>query len=112
MDLDMNQEDVYRVEVSGWDAQENFFVEKTRLEWKPENNKAILLRSAILPGSIVFVRLLQPTGTGANYPIAYEALTSSAKDENGSIRVLLERLHPRATYKETFAELNMTIHVA
>jgi hypothetical protein len=32
-------------EVSGWDAKENFFVEKTTLEWKPEDKKSMLLRA-------------------------------------------------------------------
>ena len=36
-DVTVNGEDTYRVEVSGWDAKENFFVEKTTLEWKPED---------------------------------------------------------------------------
>jgi hypothetical protein len=112
MVLDTNREDVYRVEVSGWDADENFFVEKTKLEWKPENNKAILLRSAIRPGCVLFVRLLQPTGPGASYPIAYAALTSDAKDENGSARISLERLRPRASYKETYKAQNEAVTVA
>ena len=59
-DVTVNGEDSYRVEVSGWDAKENFFVEKTTLEWKPEDKKSMLLRADIRPGCIVFVRLLQP----------------------------------------------------
>jgi hypothetical protein len=38
-DVTVNGEDTYRVEVSGWDAKENFFVEKTTLEWKPEGQE-------------------------------------------------------------------------
>jgi len=112
IDLNVNQEDSYRVEVSGWDAKENFFVEKTSLEWSSEDNKSIRLRSAIRPGCIVFVRLLQPLASGAAFPIAYEALTSAEKDEHGASRVSLERLHPRASYRETFAEDRMVVKVA
>jgi hypothetical protein len=112
LNLTVNGEDNYRVEVSGWDAKENFFVEKTTLEWKPDDKKSMLLRSDIRPGCIVFIRLLQPLATAASFPIAYEALTSAEKDPNGAARVSLERLRPRASYKETFAEGLLAVHVA
>ncbi len=50
LSMTVNGEDSYRVEVSGWDAKENFFVEKTTLEWKPDDKKSMLLRSDIAPG--------------------------------------------------------------
>jgi hypothetical protein len=112
MDLDMNFPDSYRVEVSGWDAKENFFVEKTVLSWKPEDRKAISLRSPIRAGTIVFVRLLQPSSNGSNFPIAYQVLTSDAKDERGAIHISLERLRPRATNRETFAADSVLVEVA
>jgi hypothetical protein len=112
MDMDMNFPDSYRVEVSGWDAKQNFFVEKTVLNWKPEDRKAISLRSAIRVGTIVFVRLLQPASNGSNFPIAYQVLTSTAKDERGAIHVSLERLRPRATNRETFAADRLLVEVA
>ncbi|MGA8142392.1 MAG: hypothetical protein WB987_00695 [Candidatus Acidiferrales bacterium] len=112
MDSNTNQQSSYRVEVSGWDAKENFFVERTQLDWKPEDKKAILLRAAIRPGCIVFVRLLQPMATAANFPIAYEALTSAVRDTNGALRVSLERLRPRASYKETHALNGLAVKVA
>ena|ERR1700720_1625832 len=111
-DVTVNGEDTYGVEVSGWDAKENFFVEKTTLEWKPEDKKSLLLRADIRPGSIVFVRLLQPLATAASFPIAYEALTSAEKDRMGATSVSLERLRPRATYKETFADGLLAVRVA
>jgi len=90
-DVTVNGEDTYRVEVSGWDAKENFFVEKTTLEWKPEDKKSMLLRADIRPGCIVFVRLLQPLAIATSFPIAYEALTNAEKDKTGASRVSLER---------------------
>jgi len=112
MERDLVREDSYAVEVSGWDSKENFFVEKTVLEWSPEDKKAIRLRAAIRPGCIVFVRLLQPVASGATFPIAYEALASSEKDQNSAARVSLERLHPRASYRETLAQERMVVKVA
>jgi hypothetical protein len=111
-DVTVNSEDTYRVEVSGWDAKENFFVEKTTLEWKPEDKKSMLLRADIRPGCIVFVRLLQPLATATSFPIAYEALMGAEKDMSGAARVSLERLRPRATYKETFGDGLLAVRVA
>ena len=89
-----------------------FFVEKTTLEWKPDDKKSMFLRSDIRAGCIVFIRLLQPLATAASFPIAYEALPSAEKGPNGAARVSLERLRPRASYKETFAESLLAVHVA
>jgi hypothetical protein len=112
MNMNANGEDCYRVEVSGWDAKENFFVEKTTLEWNPDDKKSMRLRADIRPGCIVFVRLLQPLATATSFPIAYEALTSAEKDASGAARVSLERLRPRASYKETYAEGLLAVRVA
>ena len=48
------------VEVSGWDHNEDFFVEKTELHWSEQSGKHILLLSPIVSGSLVFVRLIHP----------------------------------------------------
>jgi hypothetical protein len=112
MDFEHCAQDSYNVEVSGWDTKENFFVEKTVLDWKSDDKKAILLRTPIRTGSIIFVRLLQPIQTGANFPVAYEALTTPENQKNGASRVSLERLHPRASYKATHAQDSLAVRVA
>ncbi|HSY59476.1 MAG TPA: hypothetical protein VK795_07950 [Terriglobales bacterium] len=109
MDLDTNQPDRYRVEVSGWDAKDNFFVEETDLEWKAEDKKAVNLRCAVRAGGVVFVRLLQQLTAGTSFPVAYQVLTSAAKDSSGSTIVALERLRPKATYKESFATESLVV---
>ena len=70
MNFTTDQPNSYRVEVSGWDASENFFVEKTMLNWGRDEKKELQLRSAIREGSVVFVRLLQPLASGNNFPVA------------------------------------------
>jgi hypothetical protein len=105
-------QDSYNVEVSGWDAKENFFVEKTVLDWTSDDKKAIQLHTPIRTRSIVFVRLFQPIQTSPSFPVAYEALTSTEKPENGASRFSLERLHPRASYKATHAEESLAVKVA
>ena len=101
MEFQMDTTNGYRVEVSGWDASETFFVEKTLLEWEGQGKKEIALRSRVREGSVIFVRLLQPITTGTTFPIAYQTKFVSAKDANGQTRVGLEQLRPRPTYKDT-----------
>jgi hypothetical protein len=85
----------YRVEVSGWDAKENFFVEKTYLQWKEPTGKTISLRSPVRAESILFVRLLLSLGGGGNFPVPYRAVTvGRIGNEVGTI-VSVERLQPR-----------------
>ncbi len=53
----------YRVEVSGWDSAQSFFVETANLEWDEASSKNITLGRLLCPGTMVFVRLLLPTST-------------------------------------------------
>ncbi|HEY6265981.1 MAG TPA: hypothetical protein VIW93_14360 [Candidatus Acidoferrum sp.] len=39
--------DTHRVEVSGWDISQSFFVEKPELEWNEVNGKQITLRRVL-----------------------------------------------------------------
>lgn len=90
----------YRVEVSGWDAKENFFVEKTYLQWKEPAGKTISLRSPVQAESILFVRLLRSLGGGTSFPVPYRAVrVAPVANEVGAI-VSVERLHPRAALRE------------
>jgi len=113
MDFPMNETNGYRVEVSGWDAKENFFVEKTHLDWEGEGRKEIALRNCLREGAVIFVRLLQPLSGTNNFPIAYQAISVGTKDNGGRVRVGLERLRPRAAYKDTIdLRFNATVKVA
>jgi len=87
---------LYRVEVSGWDLDENFFVEKTDLEWDEERGKRIRLCHPMRKGAVIFVRLLQPMASANGYPIAYQAEPSIAQDDSGGYEVRLVQLHPKA----------------
>jgi hypothetical protein len=95
MDVHTDDSKCYRVEVSGWDAKENFFVEKTSLDWAQEGRKEISLRASLRQGCIVFVRLLQSVTLSNTFPLAYQAVIHDRKDELGRVRVSLQQLHPR-----------------
>ena len=91
----------YRVEVSGWDDTENFFVEKTTLDWSEVGGKTIGLRSSVRLQSVLFVRLIQPLGVGTGFPVPYRAVKISANYLNERLTVKVEQLQPRMAFRET-----------
>src|SRR5713101_1884918 len=62
----------YRVEVSGWDKNQMFFVEKSELEWSEESGKQLALTRAIPDGAVVFLRLIASMSVDRSDPVAYE----------------------------------------
>jgi hypothetical protein len=105
MDFQMNgqaeMENCYRVEVSGWDASENFFVEKTMLHWGEHGDKDIRLRSSLREGCVVFVRALQRFSNTEAIPVAYQVARLSEPDGQGWTIVRLAHLYPRPSVRET-----------
>jgi hypothetical protein len=96
----------YRVEVSGWDTAENFFVEKTILDWGPGQKGDIRLRSALSEGTVVFLRLLELLEGSGTYPIACRVVKVVDKDADGRTWFQLEQVRPRAFFKETVRDLH------
>lgn len=95
----------YRVEVSGWDAKENFFVEKTSLDWKEREGKTVALHVAVRVDSVLLVRLLRPLGGGADFPVPHRAVRVDDRDKDASCRdVGLEQLQPRNGARESVEE--------
>lgn len=85
----------YRVEVSGWDLGENFFVEKTLLSWQEDGSKRVLLRTPLNEGTLVFVRLVDDSPTGRSIPVTYQVENIGTKLAEQGREVQLERLHPK-----------------
>jgi hypothetical protein len=98
----------YRVEVSGWDFSENFFVEKTGLEWNGKEKKEIVLSSFLREGCVVFVRLLRAIGSSNldTFPIAYQAMKVLPPDSAGRTRVHLEQLRPREAFRTAHGSID------
>lgn len=101
MNAQVDLQETYRVEVSGWDASENFFVEKTILDWVSEERKEVILRSTLREGCVIFMRLMQSMSDTHTFPLAYQAVKVNPKDATGKARVSLAQLRPRATHRET-----------
>ncbi|HET8923312.1 MAG TPA: hypothetical protein VFN26_09995 [Candidatus Acidoferrum sp.] len=93
----------YRVEVSGWDSLQTFFVEICELKWNEESGKLVTLTRSLRPGAMLFVRLLQPTSSDQSFPVPYRAeLTGATADGENQFRLSqispnigLNRLSPR-----------------
>jgi hypothetical protein len=60
--------DTYPVEASGWDSAQSFFVEKSELEWNEVTGKHLTLTRSLCPGSMIFLRLLQPLSRVVPFP--------------------------------------------
>jgi len=83
-----------RVEVSGWDEDEIFFVEKSELSWDDFAGKHISLKHMLAEGALVFIRTLQPTAPERSFPIAYEAEFIGC-DVHGAHEFRLNAVQPR-----------------
>ena|SRR5271167_4165913 len=108
--LTANHKKNYRVEVSGWDAREQFFVEKTSLDWKEALGETIELRAAVRLDSVLFIRLLRPLGGGAGIPVPYRAISVTNNAANAPCVIVgLEQLQPSVAFRETVAQLTGTV---
>jgi hypothetical protein len=85
-----SQQTAYPVEVSGRDEHEDFFVEKTELQSSEQSGKHILLS-----GSVIFLRLIDPTSPERVRPVPYRAEPFETTKE-GQCRVRLLSAAPYA----------------
>ncbi len=85
----------YTVEVSGWDNSHMFFVEPSELSWDEESGKHLTLSRELRPGTMIFVRLLQPLAADNAFPVAYRAEPVGMTPE-GQQRFRVTRMEPRS----------------
>ncbi len=86
----------YRIEVSGWGLDNNFFAERTELRWNADGEKRVQLRRALPEGAMVFIRLLASEPSGGSVPVAYQVREVGPMDCAGYCQMTLARLHPRS----------------
>jgi hypothetical protein len=88
----------YRVEVSGWDESEVFFVEHSELAWDEFAGKHVSLDHMLLDGTIIFVRMLQPMALRQTPPIAYQVEFIGCNPEGGR-QFRLNGVQPRQKHE-------------
>src|SRR5437899_853123 len=89
----------YPVEASGWDSDRCFFVEKSELEWKEESDKYVTLSHSLRPGSMIFLRLLQPTSPDRALTVAYRAEHVGVTPE-GQQQFRLNQIQPHSLSRD------------
>jgi hypothetical protein len=88
------------IEVSGWDAEGQFFVEIAEMDINDSGNATTRLCHRVNSGSLVFVRLVYGQGRDArekSHPTANEAHATEAPDFDGRCRIRLTPCQPRAS---------------
>ena len=82
------------VEVSGWDEDAVFFVELSQLGWDEFAGKHVTLTRMLSKGSIIFVRVIQPTAQHHIKRIPYE-VEFLGRSPAGHHQFRLNRVQPR-----------------
>jgi len=90
--------DTYPVEASGWDSAQSFFVEKAELEWNEVTGKYLTLTRSLCPGSMIFLRLLQPMSPDRSLPVAYHAQPIGVTPE-GQQQFRLNLIQPKSGWE-------------
>jgi hypothetical protein len=84
----------YRIEISGWGLNNDFFAEKTHLLWTAGGEKQVQLHRALPEGAIVFIRLLASEPSSGSVPVAYQVQDVVPMNCNGRCQMKLAQLHP------------------
>ncbi len=86
----------YPIEISGWGLDNEFFIERTDLEWTSGAEKQVCMQRAVAEGSIVFVRLFSSEPSNNSVPVAYQVEHAEPMDRTGRCLLRLAQMHPRA----------------
>jgi len=91
--------DSYPVEASGWDSAQSFFVEKSELTWDEATGKHLTLSRCLCPGSLIFLRLLQPVSQDRSLSVAYQAQHVGVTPD-GQQKFRLSQIQPDSVSKD------------
>ncbi|HMD30532.1 MAG TPA: hypothetical protein VKG84_01400 [Candidatus Acidoferrales bacterium] len=89
-----DQTSIYRVEVSGWDRDERFFVERAALEWRDGGQKRVLIHRNVRNGAMLFIRLLENSSPSSSFPVAYRVREVCDRDGGTAYEVTLRQIWP------------------
>jgi len=89
-----NELAVYRVEISGWDVNEQFFVERAALEWRVGQQKTVLLHCKARQGALLFIRLLENPSPSRSFPVAYRVREVREREAGTVYELILHQVWP------------------
>ncbi|MHB8412882.1 MAG: hypothetical protein ACYDDI_13180 [Candidatus Acidiferrales bacterium] len=84
-----------RVEISGWDLSDNFFVEKAMLSRCGDGSRRVLLHTPLRVGALVFVRTTDEPSAERTIPVTYQVATINGRYASGGREVQLMQRRPR-----------------
>ncbi|MHB8527357.1 MAG: hypothetical protein ACYDD2_14540 [Candidatus Acidiferrales bacterium] len=84
-----------RVEISGWDLSENFFVEKATLSQCGDGSRRALLHTPLRVGALVFVRATDEPSAERTIPVTYQVATINGRYASGGREVQLTQRRPQ-----------------
>jgi hypothetical protein len=74
-------------------------VEKSELEWNEVTGKHLTLSRSLCPGSMIFLRLLQPISPDRSLPVAYHAQPIGVTPD-GQQQFRLNQIQPKSGSKQ------------
>jgi hypothetical protein len=86
----------YRIEISGWCADNSFFVERANLVWRAGGEKQVHLLRTLPEGAMIFVRSISSDPSNLSVPVAYRVKTVMPRDSQGRYPMDVVQMHPRA----------------
>ena len=102
MTYQLDVQDRYAIEISGWNLSEDFFVEQSELVWDSAAHR-VLLTHPVREGALVFIRL---TGNGVDglqndaVPVAYEVVKMNHLADQRVYEIELIRIKPKPMASE------------
>ena len=91
-----DQDSAMRVEISGWDLSEQFFVERGILRSEAQEQKKLTIHRQVRVGGLVFLRLLDNTQPGMAFPVAYRVRDLRQEESPGAFEIYLRQMWPKA----------------
>jgi hypothetical protein len=93
-------------EISGWDTEENFFVEKAILHRQSGGNQKAGIYARLRVGSLVFIRVPDEASMDRTVPVTYQVSGIVSTNRNGAHEVCLTRLRPRESTGGTMLQFS------
>ncbi len=84
----------HRVEISGWDEKEDFFVESAEMECQEAQAMHVSIHRPVREGALVFVRLLEQFDAPTAMPVAFRAGSVEKAMSKGHFDIALVKMRP------------------
>jgi len=89
------QADEMRVEISGWDLSERFFVERGTLRQGDAEQQKVRIHRQVRVGGLLFLRLMNSTRPSMSFPIAFRVREIRAEKSPEDYEVTLRQMWPK-----------------